>query len=271
MRGSRVAAIAGLALNLVCAGVTAADPAKGDPGFRLLVLDGRMVRWTLPARGLPVSVSYAFLREPAEFPGARNCAKMLPPAAALAPSRIDREAFRREVRAAFDMWQQAVNIDFHETDDVSRAGILIGAEAEPRGQAFTNVTPHRAKPPATMDAIAQSLICLNPEKRWKIGFDGNLDVYDIRYTIAHEVGHAIGLDHPGAEGSLMSYRYVERDRRLQPGDIAGAIVLYGARGSPTAPVGAPLQTFASHSGNGTQAVGSFGLGEQSTDTSPTRR
>ena len=65
--------------------------------------------------------------------------------------------------------------------------------------------------------IGRSLICLNPKQPWKIGFDGRLGVYDLRYTIAHEIGHAIGLDHPSAAGQLMSYRYDEK----QTGSAAG--------------------------------------------------
>jgi hypothetical protein len=79
--------------------------------------------------------------------------------------------------------------------------------------------------------MQKSRICLNPTKLWKIGFDGNLDVYDIRYTIAHAVGHAIGLDHPSPSGELMSFRYKEDLRTLQPGDVAGAMALYGEAGT----------------------------------------
>src|SRR5262249_25456770 len=56
-----------------------------------------------------------------------------------------------------------------------------------------------------------------------------LDVYDLRCTIAHEIGHAIGLDHPSAAGQLMSYRYDEKHSGLQSGDIKGAMLLYGPR------------------------------------------
>ena len=70
-------------------------------------------------------------------------------------------------------------------------------------------------------------ICLNPQRSWKIGFDGNLDVYDLRYTFMHEIGHAVGLDHPGRSGSIMGYRYDERVHKLQPSDIAAAQSLYG--------------------------------------------
>jgi hypothetical protein len=75
--------------------------------------------------------------------------------------------------------------------------------------------------------IDQAYVCLNPKSRWKIGFDGNLDVYDLRHTFTHEVGHAIGLDHPDSTGAVMAFRYDERVRDLQPSDIAGVQRLYG--------------------------------------------
>jgi hypothetical protein len=80
-------------------------------------------------------------------------------------------------------------------------------------------------------AIEQAYVCLSPRSRWKIGFDGNLDIYDLRYTFTHEIGHAIGLDHPGKSGSLMAYRYDERVHKLTPTDISAVQKLYGSRTS----------------------------------------
>jgi hypothetical protein len=152
-----------------------------------------------------------------DFPGAINCGAMVPIGPLLDASRIERERFHQEVAAAFGLWEAAAGVRFVESADTRVADILIGAQANPRGFAFTNVdhdrtglTPVSASP-AQVRHIEKSLICLNPTKLWKIGFDGNLDVYDVRYTIAHEVGHA-----------------------LQPGDVAGAVALYGETGAASA-------------------------------------
>src|SRR3546814_7918489 len=84
--------------------------------------------------------------------------------------------------------------------------------------------------------ISRSLSGLNPQKPWKVGFGGDVTVYDLRYAIAHEAGHAIGLDHPSPSGQLMSFRYDELFRDLQPGDVAGVVALYGPRHAATTSV-----------------------------------
>ena len=221
----------GISLVLILIAVTCIAHA-GEPatffGFRLLDLENQSVKWQSPRWGDGAAVTYAFATRPTTTAGARNCAKLLPPTAAYEPSRISPSAFRREVAAAFRMWEVVADISFRQIDDEKAANILIGAQGEPVGRAFTNVELK----PASADrrkVIARSLICLNPRQPWKVGFDGDLDVYDLRYTIAHEIGHAIGLDHPSAAGQLMSYRYDELQPGLQPGDIKGAALLYGAR------------------------------------------
>jgi len=195
-------------------------------GFRLLDLEGANVRWDGNG-GKSAVVKYALLTEAETFPNARNCQAMTPVDGLLARSSIDSEAYRREVRAAFDMWQGVASIVFEETTNRREAGILIGAQRHPVGYAFADVKYKAVQ--ARPRPIERSLICLNPTKRWKIGFDGNLDVYDLRYTIAHEIGHAIGLDHPAPSGQLMGWRYEENFRTLQAGDVGGVVRLYGAR------------------------------------------
>jgi hypothetical protein len=226
-----------------------APAAAGD--YRLLTLNGSLVKWGKPALGASAVVTYAFATKALTFKGARNCATMTTFDRLATASGWEGVDLRREARAAFHEWEQVSGVTFKEVERVGDAGIVIGAQGKPTGWAFSNVAPvtqsaslpstvqkalggtaERAQllPPArvpTVDSIRQSLICLNPLKPWKLGFDGNLKVYDIRHTIAHEIGHAIGLDHPGASGSLMGFRYDEKIDGPQAGDIAAVQRLYG--------------------------------------------
>lgn len=230
--------------------------ARRSVDYRLLQLDGHQVKWGASAIGAGAKVRYMLVPAAMEFGETRNCRGLRPMDELFAVSGVDPAKVPAEVAAAFEMWERAANISFQRVDHPAVADILIGAQAAPRGRAFTEVIYDR-KPPVTLAGagpanvqpaagsirrIDKALICLNPEKPWKIGFGGDVDVYDLRYTIAHEIGHAIGLDHPGPSGQLMGFAYEEHFRVLQPGDLAGAIALYGRRGLPVAKSPAPAAT-----------------------------
>jgi len=215
-----------LAIFSMAAGLVPAS-AMSPFGYVELVLDGHPVKWGAAVAGTGAIVTYAVADAAMTFPGARNCPAITGLDPLLARNHVSRAAFDAELDHAFSAWNEVANIRF-ERSDAARADIVIGAEATPTGRAFTNVdyqaTADLTKGPR---AIRQSLICLNPLTGWKIGFDGNLNVYDLRYALTHEIGHAIGLNHPGRAGELMDFRYREAFRTPQPGDIAGAVALYG--------------------------------------------
>jgi hypothetical protein len=215
-----MAGLAGLAWGTASAGDVA--------GYKVLRLEGNPVHWKRTADGQRPFVSYTLVDKDTEFPRARNCRKLTSIATLLAYSGIETEAARQEIEAAFRMWESISDISFREAPSPEAADILIGAQADPEGWAFADVF-YDVSSPEPVKPISKSLICLNPARRWKIGFDGDVKVYDLRYTIAHEIGHAIGLDHPSVGGQIMAYRYEESFRDLQPGDVAGAILIYGAR------------------------------------------
>jgi hypothetical protein len=215
--------VAGLAVGLLGVAVGAANAADDD-AFKILKLEGNLVRWQQGAG--PVGISYSLATAEVTFPRARNCRKLTSVNGLLAASRIPAQAAREEIAAAFAMWEAAANIKFHEAATPEEADILIGAQVQPEGWAFADVF-YDAFSVEAIKPISKSLICLNPTRAWKIGFNGDLKTYDLRYTLAHEIGHAIGLDHPAGAGQIMGYRYEERFRALQPGDITGAVVLYG--------------------------------------------
>lgn len=212
-------------LGLALAGLVGASGvhAAGYLGFRLLDFDGVLVRWG--SNSEPAIVTYGFVEREVTFSDARNCRAMVPMDGLLKRSGITRETLEHEAEAAFLMWEQVANIRFEAAAPGTRPNILIGAQRDPLAFAFADVAYVKGDGP--LRPIERSLVCFNPAKRWKVGFDGNLTVYDLRYTLAHEIGHAIGLDHPGPHGQIMSMHYQEGFRTLQAGDVSGAVRIYG--------------------------------------------
>lgn len=194
--------------------------------FRWLTIDGAAVRWH-PGRSSAMTLRYAFARSTSETPGAVNCSPLTEPARIAATERIGREGLRRAAAQAFARWEAVTPIRFVAVENDAAADIVIGEQVVPKGYAFTNLTLAGERGDKVR-AIARATICLNPTRSWKIGFDGNLASYDLVHTLTHEIGHAIGLDHPGPRGHLMSFRYDEKRDGLSPGDVLGANVIYGS-------------------------------------------
>ena len=216
-----------LAILLFCLlPFTLSLPAHSDEGgYRLLELDGYKVKWGDQRLGVGASVSYAFADKSLRFENALNC-RDIEPIEMIAGENLSMETLGREAEAAFRVWERAAGLSFHEVGDAGEADIVIGAQGRPRGRAFASVS-YGPGPVEGVRAIEQALVCLNPVHEWKVGFDGDEEVYDIRYTLVHEIGHAIGLDHPGPSGQVMGFRYTEDFTDLQPGDLRGAQRLYG--------------------------------------------
>lgn len=208
----------------------------GEGGYRLLELDGYRVKWGEQELGVGARVSYAFADEPLRFDDARNC-RDLAPMTRLSGRDRSMETLARETEAAFRVWERAAGLSFHQVGDARDADIIIGAQGRPSGPAFANVS-YAPDPVEGVRTIEQALVCLSSDHEWKVGFDGDEDVYDIRYTLIHEIGHAIGLDHPGPSGQVMAFRYTEAFDELQPGDLRGVRRLYG-HGADDVALGAP--------------------------------
>jgi hypothetical protein len=217
---------AGLVGLLCC--ISSVAVAQEASLFKILKLEGNQVRWTLPRDGSAPVITYRIATEQTDFPKARNCRKLTNFDGLSATSELTTAQIEAELAAAFSMWEEVANISFVEVPAGTRADILIGAQVDPEGWAFADVFYELASA-QPVKPISRALVCLNPTRKWKIGFDGNLRSYDLRYTFAHEIGHAIGLDHPAVGAQIMGYRYEEQFRTLQPGDIGGALALYGAR------------------------------------------
>lgn len=76
---------------------------------------------------------------------------------------------------------------------------------------------------------------------WESGFDGTGDLcFSIFQVTAHEIGHALGLDHTGVPGSLMNPFYSEAFSGPQADDIAGMQFIYGRARTSNVPEPAGL-------------------------------
>jgi hypothetical protein len=208
---------------LAALGVLAVPAGAAD--FRLLEIDGVLVKWGAPEAGTGAEVSYGFALRPVSFPDARNCGELAPIGALAAawggdPARRDRIA-----ADAFAMWSRAADVRFRPVGAGERPDILIGAQAKPQHIAFANVWHDGAGARNGVAPLTRAIICFNPRQAWVMGEAPG--AVDLRTALAHEIGHAIGLDHPGASGALMGYDVQGRLDALLPGDVAGAVALYG--------------------------------------------
>lgn len=223
---------------IAAAALFSAVPAlSGD--FELLRLDGEYLKWGAPTFGTAAEVTYSYVREFERFPAARNCRAMVPPSALTEKSGMSFKAFDVAVRRAFEQWESAANIRFHYVADPRRANILIGAQAEPTGIAFTNVVPSKSVrtdgPAGAVAALERSTICFNPSLLWNAALAPSNRGRDLMMVAGHEIGHAIGLDHPGPRGAMMAFKEEFATRELQDSDVHAIQTLYGPTPAAAAP------------------------------------
>ena len=139
--------------------------------------------------------------------------------------------FLAQIQAAFDAWEAIANIDFVFAADSGLPFNDPGATVPNlrlTGHAFdgpNGTLAHGFFPPVNGTTAAGD-IHFDTAELWKIGFGG--PGFDIFQVAAHEIGHAIGLDHTGVPASLMNPFYTEAFAGLQADDIAGAVFIYGA-------------------------------------------
>lgn len=243
----RRAAIGLGVLVVLAVAAVAVLPASAMPRLAmergLLQLAGRHVKWGEPRYGSGAVVRWAYVSEPVSDPAARNCRDMLPMDGLVERLGADMAQVDLEIRAAFRVWSDAAAVRFRRVRNMNDADILIGVQADDRGVAYANVTEHPGAGGAVVP-IGRSAVCFDAGERWELEADGDKDTYRLRYVAAHEIGHAIGLDHLGRKGGLMGFSYDGADEHevaLSAADLAAVRRLYGAPPSLTAtPV--PLAT-----------------------------
>lgn len=135
-----------------------------------------------------------------------------------------------EIVNAFAAWSAVADLTFSQVADDGAAFNAATTSGDIRigGHAFDGsggTLAHGFFPPPN-GATAAGDIHFDTAETWKIGFGGT--GFDIFQVMTHEIGHAIGLSHTGASGSLLEPFYSESFSGPQADDIAGAQAIYGA-------------------------------------------
>ena len=184
------------------------------------------VKWGAPALGTAgEEVTYGFAGAVTSYPDALNCRVLAPAdrlAAAAGGEQRLREVVDRRLRALERRRRHPLPSGTAAArSPTSSSGRRAGRTASPsptsgrtgrarragwrrwRGRRSASTRPWPGRPTAAPGAL------------------------DLGTVLAHEIGHVIGLDHPGPTGALMGYRDQGDVDRLMAGDIAGSVALYG--------------------------------------------
>ena len=134
------------------------------------------------------------------------------------------------ILGAFDAWSAVADLTFVQVADDGGAFDAPTSSGDIRlgGHVFDGVfgvLAHGFYPPANGNSAAGD-IHFDVDEAWDLDFSGS--GFDIFQTMAHELGHALGLDHTGVSGSLMNPFYTEAFSGPQADDIAGMQYIYGA-------------------------------------------
>jgi hypothetical protein len=188
----------------------------------------RPVKWGSAHFGSGVTITYAFAMSVVRFPHGipnahQHCDGMMPLNKLLAARSTTLNRVKEKAAEAFERWATIADITFTAVDDEKDADIIIGELEYPPGEpGWTNLDVRHSETEET-DTIKKAAICFNPDA----GSDSPLELpFPIDMIIGHEIGHAIGLGHPGTRGALMGFK-PGPDPTLRSVDAEAAQILYG--------------------------------------------
>ncbi|MEO8165724.1 MAG: matrixin family metalloprotease [Betaproteobacteria bacterium] len=185
-------------------------------------------KWGPPTMGTGATVTWSLMGSGFALAGEPGGHGGMP---SLALSSFMPLGFKTAIESAFAAWSAVADITFVEVADPVVDWLAAGASASDiriTGAKFDgagSTLAHGYYPPANGGPAAGD-IHFDYDETWVLGFPGS--GFDIFQVAAHEIGHAIGLDHTGVSASLMNPFYTEAFSGPQADDIAGAVHIYGA-------------------------------------------
>ncbi len=158
-----------------------------------------------------------------------------------APGGLDEEAVAAAVRRALGTWSQAGAPEFADAGSEAAPLVRVRFAMDPRDPAIDPAAlalTHLSFDSLTGELLTVEIAVNGFAYRWATGDDckrGQSDFeYDLESTLAHEVGHAIGLRHSADPEATMFTRPqpCARERRdLAQDDLDAVAALYGDDGA----------------------------------------
>lgn len=194
-------------------------------------------KWGSPVMGTGATVTYSFM------PTGTSCAAEFVGCtiSALGDFGPAFSVWKSEVVGALAAWAAVANLTFVEVPDLGEAfsaATQLSGDMRFGGHDMGGaggVLAHGFYPPSN-GATAAGDMHYDTADCWESGFDGTGDLcFSIFQVTAHEIGHALGLDHTGVPGSLMNPFYSEAFSGPQADDIAGMQFIYGEAVAGTVP------------------------------------
>lgn len=184
-------------------------------------------KWGSPVMGSGATVTYSYVPSGVSCAGEFVGCSM----SALGDFGPALSVWKSEINAAFAAWSAVANLTFVEVADSGNpVGGAGGGDIRIGGHLFDGpfgVLAHAFFPPSNGGSFAGDLH-FDSGECWESARDGTGDgCFNIFQVAAHEIGHAIGLDHTGVPNSLMNPIYTESYFGPQADDIAGAKFIYG--------------------------------------------
>lgn len=146
--------------------------------------------------------------------------------------------WQAEIVAAMNSWANVSGLSFSEVADLGEAFGAAQTSGDLRfgGQTFDGafgVLAHGFYPPNNGGSAAGDMH-FDVAENWTVNsLNADNSTIDIFQVAAHELGHALGLNHTAVPNSLMNAAYTETFSGPQADDIAGVQFLFG--GAPGAP------------------------------------
>lgn len=195
-------------------------------------------KWGSPTFGTGATVTYSFMNSGVSC-AAEGAGCTISALGTFGPSF---SVWKTEIENAMAAWAAVANLTFVQVADQGEAFNAAQLSGDLRFGGHSLDGPfgtlaHGYFPPVNGNSAAGDLH-YDAGECWEAAMDGFGDgCFNIFQVTAHELGHALGLDHTGVPGSLMNATYTEAFTGPQADDIAGMQFIYGPATGASGPGG----------------------------------